>query len=66
MSLYDILPLGALGLTRLLSSLLLGVKPTDPLTFAAPAILPAVAALACSIPARHASRIDPVLALRQE
>jgi predicted permease len=59
--------LGAWGLTRLLSSLLFGVTPTDPLTFAAaPAILLAVAALACWIPARRASRIDPVLALRQE
>ncbi len=57
----------ALGLTRLLSSLLYGVTPTDPLTFAAaPLILLAVAALACWIPARRAARIDPMAALRQE
>jgi predicted permease len=57
----------ALGLTRLLSGLLYGVTPTDPLTFtAAPLILLAVAALACWIPARRAARIDPMAALRQE
>ena len=59
--------LGALGLTHLLSSLLYGTTPTDPLTFAsAPTILLAVAALACWIPARRAARIDPMLALRQD
>jgi ABC-type antimicrobial peptide transport system permease subunit len=59
--------LAALGLTHMLSSLLYGVTPTDPLTFAAaPAILLAVAAAACWIPARRAARIDPMLALRQE
>jgi putative ABC transport system permease protein len=59
--------LGALGLTALLSSLLYGVTPTDPLTFVtAPAILLGVAALACWIPARRAARIDPMMALRQE
>jgi ABC-type antimicrobial peptide transport system permease subunit len=58
---------GALGLTRLLSSLLFGITATDPLTFAtAPVILLGVAALACWIPARRAARIDPVLAVRQE
>jgi putative ABC transport system permease protein len=57
--------LGALGLTHLLSSLLYGTTPTDPLTFAtAPAILLAVAAAACWVPARRAARIDPMLALR--
>jgi putative ABC transport system permease protein len=56
-----------LGVTRLLSRLLYGVTPTDPLTFAvAPVILLAVAALACWLPARRAARIDPVLALRQD
>jgi predicted permease len=58
---------GALGLTRLLSSLLFGIAPTDLLTFAvSPAILLLVAALACWIPARRAARIDPAMALRQE
>jgi predicted permease len=57
--------IGALGLTRLLSTLLYGITPTDPLTFAtAPAILLAVAAAASWIPARSATRIDPMIALR--
>jgi predicted permease len=59
--------LGALALTHLLSTLLFGVTPTDPVTFAtAPAILLGVAVLACWIPARRAAGIDPVRALRQE
>jgi predicted permease len=59
--------LGACGLTRLLAGLLYGVTPTDPLTFAtAPAILLAVAAMACWIPARRAARIDPMQALRRD
>jgi predicted permease len=59
--------LGALAFTRLLSGLLFGVEPTDPLTFAAaPAVLLVVAMLACWIPARRAASIDPVRALRQE
>jgi predicted permease len=57
--------IGALGLTRLLSTLLYGITPTDPLTFAtAPAILLAVAAAASWMPARSATRIDPMIALR--
>jgi putative ABC transport system permease protein len=58
---------GAIGLTRLLETLLFGVGSRDPVTIAAVAgILGSVAILACYIPARRASRVDPLVALRYE
>lgn len=61
---------GALILTRLLVSFatfLFGVKPYDPITFFGVTLLfAAVAAFACWLPARRASRVDPLIALRYE
>jgi putative ABC transport system permease protein len=57
---------GAYWLTRLLTKLLFGVSATDPFTYVGvAALLTAIAALACYIPARRAARVDPLLAMRE-
>jgi putative ABC transport system permease protein len=59
--------LGALGLARLISGLLFGVAPADPVTFAAAAVLLGLfALLACYLPARRAARVDPLVAFKLE
>jgi len=58
---------GALALTRIMSHMLVGVSPSDPVTYlAVSALLSSITLLACWIPARRAMRVDPMVALRYE
>ena len=58
---------GALALSRVMAGYIYGISSTDPVTFAAASLLLAtVSLLASYIPAQRASRVDPIVALRQE
>jgi ABC-type antimicrobial peptide transport system permease subunit len=58
---------GAFGITRVIRSLLYNVTPTDPLSFGGVALfLAAIAVLASYLPARRATNVDPIIALRNE
>ena len=58
---------GAIALTGLMKSMLFGVEPADPATYAVTAVvLVAIAAGACTLPALRATRVDPLVALRDE
>jgi putative ABC transport system permease protein len=57
----------AFGVTRVVGALLVGVSPTDPITFGSVALILTLAAVAgCAIPARRATRVDPAVALRHQ
>jgi putative ABC transport system permease protein len=59
--------LAAAGATRVLSRMLFGVRPTDPVTYAfVIGALAVIAFVACYLPARRAMRLDPIIAMRQE
>ena len=59
--------LAAFGITRVMTRFLVGISPSDPLTYLTVAgLLTAIALLACWIPARRATRVDPGIALRYE